>query len=146
MVLPTYLCPKTRRAWALASAIGVVLLALAGGGAWLGWQSQRSWTAAELEKRIQTELPPDCDRWEVEAWFDRHGIPHSYNTDTAEDRYQGFTMPMLAGLGDRVLSGQVRGVVHRPDANRDSFIDVYFFFDQRGCCAGYLVFPFAYGP
>jgi hypothetical protein len=146
MALLAYLWPKSRRAWALTSTMGAALLALAGVGAWLWWDSQLDWTAAELERLIKKELSPDCDRQEVEAWFDRHGIPHTYNTDTNEDRYMGFTMPALAGLGDRSLSGLVRGVVHRPDDNPGGFIDVYFFFDLRGCCAGYLVFPFEYAP
>jgi hypothetical protein len=126
--------------------MGVALLALAGAGAWLWWEAQRGWTVAELERLIKEELSPDCGRREVEAWFDRHGIPHSYNTDTTEDRYMGLTMPVLAGLGDRSLSGLVRGVIDRPNSNPGGFIDVYFFFDQRGCCVGYLVFPFEYTP
>jgi hypothetical protein len=91
-------------------------------------------------------LSPHCERAEVEAWFNRHGIPYHYTVDTTEDRYAGFTMPELAGLGHRSLSGMMRGVVQQPDTNPGNFIDIYFFFDLRGSCAGYLVFPFAYPP
>jgi hypothetical protein len=142
----TNLWPHNRQAWVLTSALAVAVLSLIGGGIWLGWEGRRGWTAAELEQRIQAELTPQCDRHEVEQWLKRHGIPHSYSTDTTEDRYMGFTMPMLAGLDNRSLSGQVRGVIHQPDASTDRFIDVYFFFDQRGDCVGYLVFPFEYTP
>jgi hypothetical protein len=53
---------------------------------------------AKLERLIQAEVQPDSDRQSVEAWFDRHGIRHTWFEDTTGDMRGHHTMPQLAGL------------------------------------------------
>jgi hypothetical protein len=101
-----------------------------------------------LEQLIEAEVPPGCDRQQAEAWFNKHGIMHSYFKDTIGDRSGQKTMPMLAGLSDKDLSGMVRGWIEGPEANvgfgESGRINIYFFFDKQERCVGHLVHPFVY--
>jgi hypothetical protein len=145
-------CPKRshvltpgRRLLALLAlvAVGAGLVAL-----WRPWESTIHSTAARLERLIQEEVPPNCDRQQAEAWLDRHGIQHLYSEDTTGDRSGHDTMPSLAGLDHRTLSGMVRGDICGRNPGRgvhfSGFIHVYFFFDKQGRCVGHLVFPFEF--
>jgi hypothetical protein len=132
-----------------STAVGcltLVLVAVAAAGTWVWRGSLRGWTVAKLEALIEAEVPRGCDRQHVEAWFKRHRIQHLYFAHTTGDRRGPYTMPMLAGLRDRDLSGMIRGTISWPEANmgfgRNGDIMVYFFFDTQGRCVGHLVHPF----
>jgi hypothetical protein len=68
----------------LRACLALSLVAI---GCWLWGESQRGWTTAKLERLIRSELQPGCDRVDVEAWLDRHGIQRfgSRNPWTIED-------------------------------------------------------------
>jgi hypothetical protein len=128
-----------------------LLLLVVGAAAFLVWWDQRGWTVARLERRIKSEVPPGCGRAEVETWLHRQGIRHSYWQDTTGDRRGEHTMPMLAGLDSKDLSGMVRGeIAHSEGANVNWIfpgdISMYFFFDKQGRLVGHLVDPFVYMP
>ena len=103
---------------------------------------------SKVKALIEVEVLLSCDRSQVEDWFDRHRIKHSYFVDTTGDRTGSRTMPMEAGLRDEDLSGMGRGWIVGPEANvgfgNSGRIQIYFFFDKQGCCVGHLVFPFVY--
>lgn len=126
----------------------ILVLVVVATGVWVWRDSQRGWTVARLEQLIAAEVPAGCDRLQAEAWFDRHGIEHSYFVDTTGDRSGNSTMPRLAGLRDEDLSGMVRGWIEGPEANvgfgSSGRITIYFFFDKKGHCAGHLIDPFVY--
>jgi hypothetical protein len=132
----------------LTGCLALVVLAVLALATWVGLDSQRGWTVAKLERLIEAEVTPHCDRQQVEAWFDRHGIPHKYSVDTTGSRYGDQTMPMLAGLRDEDLGGMVGGGIEGPQANlgflRNGRISVYFFLDKQGRVVGHLVHPFVY--
>jgi hypothetical protein len=133
-----------KRVWATLLVVGAV-------GS-LVWWDQRGWTVARLERRIKAEVPPGCGRAEVEAWLDRQGIRRSYWEDTTGTRYQdGTTMPILAGLDPKDLSGMVRGDIAPSEGANVNWlfpgrISIYFFFDKQGRRVGHLVHPFVYMP
>src|SRR5258708_6541869 len=62
------------------------------------WDSQRGWTVSRLERLVRAEVASDFKRADVEEWFDRHHIQHSYYSKTTGELYGQSTMPMLAGL------------------------------------------------
>jgi hypothetical protein len=121
------------------------LVAIAG----LGWYSQRGWTSSKLERLIRQEVPDGCERSQVEAWFDRHGIKHQYSVVTAGPE-EGDTMPHLAGLKNEDLSGMVCGSILAPEANVSLFvrgeITVCFFLDKQGRLKGHYIREFGYMP
>jgi len=126
----------------------VVFLVAIAVSLWVRQDAQRGWTVARLEHLIEVEVPADCDREQAEVWFERHGIQHSYFTDTTGDRSGQRTMPMLANLRDEDLSGMVRGWIEWPEANvgfrSSGRIQIYFFFDKEGRRIGHLVHPVVY--
>jgi hypothetical protein len=134
-----------RRRWVAFLSLVLVGCLLAGGGVW--WCCH-GWTEEMLERLIREEIPANSGREEVEAWFDRHGIPYTYFGKTTRDREGEKTMPQLAGLRDEDLSGMVRGEISGPDANVSLFfsghIEVYFFFDKKGRLAGHLILTDVY--
>ena len=117
-----------------------VLVAL---GAWVWRESHRGWTKTQVERLIATELSVNCDRAQVEAWFDKHQIYHSYLTDTTGDRLGNDTMPMIAGLHAQDLIGMERGLLSSTQSNVGFLVSgeirVYFFFDSQGQRLGHLV-------
>jgi hypothetical protein len=137
-----------RRRPLMAGCLTFLLLTFIGCGGWMWWSSQRGWTVAKLERLIQLEVPRECDRATVEAWFDRHGIRQSWFEDTTGDMRGQQTMPQLAGLRSSDLSGMVRGDIVGPAANVDwvfpGRISIYFFFDKQGRRVGHLVDLFVY--
>jgi hypothetical protein len=112
--------------------------------------SQREWTVSKLEELIKLEVPGNCDRRDIEVWFDRHNIEHQYIADTGADTESGKTMPDLAGLERKRLTGMVRGIIQGNRANVsflfDGEIKVYFFLDIGGRQAGHYIHSFAYMP
>jgi len=134
----------------LAGCLILLLVTLVSCGGWLWWCSQRGWTVAKLERLIEAEVPPDCGRKTVEAWFDQHGIRYTWFEDTTGAMRGHQTMPQLAGLRSEDLSGMLCGEISGPEANVDLIfpgrISVYFFFDKQGRRVGHLVDPFVYMP
>lgn len=130
--------------------MGLVVLAAAVLTIWRWIDSQRGWSVPRLEASIKAEIPLGADRRTVEKWFDAHGIPHSYFTDTTADSLGGSTAATLAGLRDEDLGGTVRGLIDEPEANlgflRSGEIWIYFFLDKHGRVVGHLVHPFVYSP
>jgi hypothetical protein len=141
--------PTKRRQYTRLGCLALLLVAL-GYGSWMWWLSQRGWTAAQLEKLIQAELPANCDRASASAWFDQHGIGYNWWADTTGDSRGNRTMPELVGLKNSDLSGMLRGNLASPEANVGWFstgrISIYFFFDKQGCRVGHLVDEFVYMP
>jgi hypothetical protein len=126
------------------------LLVLGAAALLMAWD-QRGWTVSRLERKIKAEVPPGCGRAEVEAWLARQRIRRSYREYTTGDRRGDRTMPMLAGLDSKDLSGMVRGDIEPSEgANVNWFfpgrITIYFFFDKQGRLVGRLVDPFVYMP
>ena len=91
-----------------------------------------------------------CDRRSVETWFDRHQIRHDWFEDTTVAMAGHQSMPELAGLRNRDVSGMLHGVLDGPEVNVDLIfpgeITIYFFFDKQGCRVGHLVHPFVFMP
>jgi hypothetical protein len=125
-----------------------LLLLVLGSAGWLWWLSEQGWTVAKLERLIQAEVPPNAERKSVEAWFVRHSIRYNWWVDTTGDRRGHQTMPEIAGLSNRDLSGMLRGDIDGAAANVGLFssgrIRVFFFFDKQGNCVGHLVDEFVY--
>ena len=111
-------------------------------------------TKERLDRLIESEVPMGCDRAQVQSWFDKHGVQHSYSADMTGDLKGNKTMPMLAGLRHRDLMGMERGLIEEgpmpggPDADVFSLnggrITIYFFFDKQGRMVGHLVDCFVY--
>src|SRR5687768_2634739 len=80
--------------------LSFALLAVFAGIVWIWIDSQRGWTKGRLERLIQTELPAERDRKQVEMWFDRHRIQHQYFRDTTGAGWGKGTMAQHAGLRD----------------------------------------------
>jgi hypothetical protein len=57
---------RSRRAWTVAIAVGLALLAL-GGLCW--WLDKDRLTSARLDAMIRESLPPGSTRAEVESWL-----------------------------------------------------------------------------
>src|SRR5262245_30288347 len=52
------------------------VLAVGGGALWLSTNTRP--TVDSINRKIERDLPPNCDRRTVEEWCDRNGIKHSY--------------------------------------------------------------------
>jgi hypothetical protein len=123
---------------------------------WLWRNLNDGWTAAKLERLIESEIPPGCSREQVEGWLDRHAIPHGYFGGTAKDAEFNAYLARQAGVDGANLSGVVQGDI--ADANEHllrhptgflflcSEIYLYFFFDKQGRLVGHWVDVAVYGP
>ncbi len=118
----------------LIGCLSLVLLPVLLVGGWVWRDSQRGWSAEKLERLIQAELPADCDRQQVETWFDMHGIRYGYCIPG--DQPDDDSMPTLAG--------QIEGKEANVGFLESGRIDIYFYFDKQGRCAGHKVDPFVY--
>ena len=120
-----------------------VLAVFSSCAAWYWKATRRGWTEAKLDRLIRAEVPPNGDRIDAEAWFDRHGILHAYFKAPIEDRIGGRTVPEAVGLDPSTLGGAVRGVLSGPGVNVSLFssgeICVYFFLDGNGRIACYFI-------
>jgi hypothetical protein len=124
------------------------LLLLMGAAAWLAWGLLHGWTCTKVERLIQAEVPPDCDRGQVEAWFERHDIPHGYFEGTTGTSSFNVELALRLGLKPEDVSGVEHGDIS--EANEHflfpSDISIYFVFDSRRRLAGHLVDAMIYGP
>lgn len=136
--------------------LGYVLVLAAFGtplAGWLTYINCRGWTSSKLERLIQAEIPKGCDRQVVEAWFERHGIPHFFTDHPSGGGKVGKkTVIMLAGLDAKDISGTVMAHLEADHGTsranlgwgRNGYISIRFFFDKQGRLAGHLVRPFIY--
>jgi hypothetical protein len=124
-----------------AVVINLVIVAV-----WLT-SDQVYWTVTKVETIIQTEVPKDASRSQVEAWFDRRGFEHSYFEGIVDDHNRR-SIADEVGLTNAEVSGTIRGRI--PDAARGLFyvkeIRIYFFFDQRGRLCKHWLDTFDYCP
>jgi hypothetical protein len=127
--------------------LSVGLLLLIGGASWLAWSLFHGWTSAKAERRIQAELPACCDRGQVQAWFERHGILHEYFEGTTGTSSFNVELALRLGLKLEDVSGVEQGVC---EANEHflypSALYIYFVFDAQGRLAGHIVDAMVYGP
>jgi hypothetical protein len=123
------------------------LLLLIGGASWLGWDLFHGWTSAKAERLIQAELPTGCDRGQVQAWFERHDLPHEYFEGTTGTSGYNVELALRLGLKLDDVSGVEQGVC---EANEHflfpSELYIYFVFDSQGHLAGHIVDAMVYGP
>jgi hypothetical protein len=119
----------------------IATIAIVAGGALWGY-SERGLSVSKLERLLQSDLPADADRAQIEAWFDRRGIVHHYSFDTTVPRIDRRTMPELSGM--------IWGAIEQPRANVSLLfngrIEVFIFLDRQGRRAGHQLQPFAYMP
>jgi hypothetical protein len=122
-----------------ASCVGllsIVLLVPLVIATWALVDSQRGWTEARLEKAIQAELPVDCDREQVENWFDKHGIRHANVKRKSDVHADDDTI--------RQTSGWIEGREANVGFLESGRITIDFFFDEQGRCVGHRIDPFVY--
>src|SRR5262245_38385129 len=126
---------------------------------WLIYENNRAWTVGKIEHLIRTELRPNCSREDVEAWFEKHGLKHGFSTDPNGAGMMGDKTPlMLAGLGDKEISGTACALMYRKVFGEDEdnywpmsnvvwlnvSITIRFFIDKQGRVIGHLVYPYVY--
>ena len=135
--------PSLRKPLLKSLKWGLVILLLVVLPARVWWGFYRGWTPQQLQKNIQREVAPACQRQEVEEWFDGKGIEHIYVEEVDCDQYSEGTAPVAAGLRETDLSGMVIGHLEGKDVRSGLFeynkIRVYFFFDKQGRLAGHYV-------
>jgi hypothetical protein len=124
----------------------LVLLAVLAVGTWIWLDWQRGWTVAKLERLIEAEVPPSCDRQQVEEWFERRGIQYWHFPDKGKSlpRAPSIYMLLAAGVRPKDVGGWMAGKIEGAQANvgflrDDGRIDVYFFFDKEGRLLGHWV-------
>jgi hypothetical protein len=102
------------------------------------------WTPEKVEKLVAAGPPPGSNPTEVEAWLQERRIQYWYLEDVTRNRLGRQTMPEIAGLEARDLSGMVKATIS--DANGHPLlsgnINIYFFFDKNGKLVKHLVLPF----
>jgi hypothetical protein len=83
----------------------------------------------------------------VKAWLEQNRIAYAYFKDVTGDHLGQRTMPEIAGLDYRDLSGMIR-VTYDGKVNLliEGDIDLYFFFDADDRLVAHLITTFGYYP
>jgi hypothetical protein len=110
----------------------VILALICGGKIW--YELNKGWTVGKVEAALQDAPPHSSTRDQVEEWLKKmKWTSFVFFADVTGTREGHRTMPQLAGLDEKALSGMISGVV--PDSNVDliwpGIIHVYFFFDHN---------------
>jgi hypothetical protein len=95
---------------------------------------------------VNSELPGDATRQEVDEWFARHGLQVQSFHGNETDSFGGKTVLEMVGLAKEQVACFSRGELADAEVGllRVRHIFVYFFFDQGGKVIGHLVEPFDY--
>ncbi len=154
--------PPGRADWIITACIALIALIVGVGVlavvAWIcaikssndGEIAKAAAVKQKLDCLIASEVPKGSKRSEVQTWFDKHRVQHSYFADTTGDGQGNKTMPMVAGLRDEDLSGMERGWIDGPGPDdevgclEDGRITIYFFFDKSGRMVRHYVECFVY--
>jgi hypothetical protein len=140
--------PSRGRALRRGLVAAALLLAAAAAGL-VGW-SLRVDLARHVERRVRAEVPPGTPRAEAEAWATRtYGVLPTFHADVTLNRFQGKTVPQMAGVPAEDLGGIVSLAVRRSgplgralDGLHYDHVWVYFLLDREQRVAGYFFFSF----
>jgi hypothetical protein len=111
------------------------------------WFEQQGWTEGKVEQAIKGSLLINSTRNQVERWLNKmNWTDYDYYTDVTGASIGHKTLPQLAGLDHRALSGMIKVNVPNPRVSLiwTGLIYVYFFFDHDGKLVNYYIYPIVF--
>ncbi len=138
--------PTIRAGIRIAGIVALLVLVLL---CWLGWrelQPRVNLTVEEVEQMVQTQIPRDATRQQIEGWYAARGLNAQYFDGNDTDSERGKSVLEIAGVAKEDVAGFARGEFREAEVEllRVRSIFVYFFFDCAGKVIGHLVRPFDY--
>jgi hypothetical protein len=105
------------------------------------FRPQINWTVEDVEQLVDSEVPKKANRIEVEAFFDKHRIPHSWFDVDPGDFNDGTEAAKRAGLTKQGFHNWMRGDIFNAQVEFLIIlhIHIYFFFDDKGRVITFLV-------
>jgi hypothetical protein len=97
--------------------------------------NQVNWTKEEVEQKVLANIPKGMSRAEVEALFDKHGIPHHYFAVDENEKYgdDGTEAAKEAGLSNKDFRKWMRGDINEAEIGFLFVLRIhaYLFFDDQ---------------